>query len=161
MVELSTKSGSPHPQWLGPPLIKKASVPKTFSFDIRPDCQYWLSMRSFNPKYAQLYPEHVFVLREQITCPYFTIEFKKDDGSTLKAENQVATAAVALLAGVSSNKIAYSRLGNGGIRSTILVSVIMDSHLQALNTSSGVSDLDTTPTNRQFRRRSGNGLDVR
>jgi hypothetical protein len=99
MVELSTKSGSvdPHGQWLGPPVTKKNSDSKEFDFDIRPDCQYWLSVRAFNPKYTQLFTDYVFVRRRRITCPYFTIEFKKDDGSIPKAENQVATAAAVAL----------------------------------------------------------------
>lgn len=99
MVEPSIKSDAvdPHDQWLGPPIIKIDNSTKEFDFDVRPDCQYWLSLRSFNPKYIKYFSDYVYVLRYRITCPYFTIEFKRDDGTILKAENQVAAvAAVAL-----------------------------------------------------------------
>ena len=37
------------------------------------------------------------MVNQRITCPYFTIEFKKDDSDSLSAENQVASAAALAL----------------------------------------------------------------
>ena len=101
MVEFSAKPGpgALPGQWQGPPVTEKDSTWKEFDFDIHPDCQYWLSVRAFNPEYTRLFTDYVFVHGQRITCPYFTIEFKKDykDNNNLKAQDQVATASAVAL----------------------------------------------------------------
>ena len=99
MVEMFVKVGltDDSDPWLGPPVLSQACPSKRYDFNIRPDCQYWLSMNSFNQTYTQSFDMHVFVHRHRILCPYFTIEFKKDEATIIKAENQVATAAMIAL----------------------------------------------------------------
>ncbi|KAB5514922.1 hypothetical protein GE09DRAFT_1264357 [Coniochaeta sp. 2T2.1] len=60
-------------------------------WDIRPDCAYWLSLEGFNPRYRFQIQNCTFV-RGYITCPYFTIEFKRDGQSEDVAVRQVAAA---------------------------------------------------------------------
>ncbi|KAI1435213.1 hypothetical protein GGR50DRAFT_694380 [Xylaria sp. CBS 124048] len=45
-----------------------------------PDCAYWLSLKGFSPEYRFVMENHVFV-RNYITCPYFTIDFKREGQS--------------------------------------------------------------------------------
>ena len=63
-----------------------------YTFDLRPDCCYWLSLRAFNPAYMTQVGNHAHVVKKRITLPYMTIEFKKDDFDDVVAENQVAAA---------------------------------------------------------------------
>ncbi|KAF1952823.1 hypothetical protein CC80DRAFT_421473 [Byssothecium circinans] len=64
-----------------------------FKFDVRPDCSYWLSLAGFNPDYRSELENAVYVHEDWITCPYFTIEFKKHGQSVNQAEWQAAAAA--------------------------------------------------------------------
>ena len=93
MIELVAQ---PHPAdfWHVPPIVQDASEPSVavYGFDIRPDCSYWLSVQAFNPSYVNQIREWCFVMKRKMTCPYLTIEFKKDDALKYAAENQVATA---------------------------------------------------------------------
>ena len=89
--------------WECPPLVDKeyakiGDTPMTdYEFDLRPDCAYWLSLQAFDPDYMFQVEEHTFVMNETITCPYLTIEFKKDDSEERVAVNQVAAAAALAL----------------------------------------------------------------
>jgi hypothetical protein len=70
MIQLVAKpTPSPTSQWRQPPVMINADVPD-YDFDIRPDCQYWLSTRSFNPGYTRLFGRYVYIHNNQITCPY-------------------------------------------------------------------------------------------
>jgi hypothetical protein len=100
MVELVTKprtvdsrapARSPTPWW-SPPLLDPSLSNKPYSYDIRPDCQYWLSLNFANRQYKRLYKDFVFENDGEAVCPYFTIEFKKDNISYDTATNQLATA---------------------------------------------------------------------
>ncbi|KAI1371401.1 hypothetical protein F4677DRAFT_310087 [Hypoxylon crocopeplum] len=82
--------------WRIPPLFDSGSgatlgVELDWSWDIRPDCAYWLSLKGFNPKYRFQIQNCTFV-RDWITCPYFTIEFKRDGESEDVAVRQVCAA---------------------------------------------------------------------
>lgn len=88
--------------WTRPPLVgKPAEIGDTshtdYEFDLRPDCAYWLSLQAFNPDYRTQVKEYVYVLNRTITCPYLTIEFKRDDSEEQVAWNQVAAAAALAL----------------------------------------------------------------
>lgn len=80
--------------WRPPPASISADL-LDYDFDVRPDCQYWLSVRSFNPEYLRLFSRYLYIHNDRITAPYLTIEFKKDGNSMDKAQNQVAAAAAA------------------------------------------------------------------
>jgi hypothetical protein len=97
MIELVAKpTTSPGSRWCPPPVTIQADITE-YDFDVRPDCQYWLSVRSFNPSYTRLFGRYVYVHNDRITCPYFTIEFKKDGNTVELAQNQVAVAATVAL----------------------------------------------------------------
>ena len=62
-----------------------------WSWDVRPDCAYWLSLHGFNPRYRFQIQNCAFV-KDYITCPYLTIEFKRDSMSEDSAVRQLAAA---------------------------------------------------------------------
>lgn len=97
MIELVARpAASDSSKWRPPPAIATANAPE-YSFDIRPDCQYWLSISSFNPEYTRLFGRYVYVHQRRITCPYLTVEFKRDESTLELAQNQVAVAAAVAL----------------------------------------------------------------
>jgi hypothetical protein len=78
--------------WRIPPMVDGSVASETdWAWDIRPDCAYWLSLKGFNPKYRPQVQNCAFV-RNSITCPYFTIEFKRDSKSEDVALRQVCAA---------------------------------------------------------------------
>ena len=76
--------------WLPPKSF--ATDPDEYNFDIRPDCSYWLSLAGFNSAYRSELSDVVYVHNDWITCPYFTIEFKKHGQSIRQATAQAAAA---------------------------------------------------------------------
>lgn len=77
--------------WQIPPVLEgRQGV--DWSFDLRPDCSYWLSLRGFNPSYRVQVRNATYVIKRWITCPYFTVEFKRDGESQSVAIAQVAAA---------------------------------------------------------------------
>ncbi|KAH7009060.1 hypothetical protein B0J12DRAFT_587363 [Macrophomina phaseolina] len=95
MIQLPTK---PERMWHEPPLLDKSANPyKPFSFAMRPDCAYWISLQAFNPDYRKRVEEYVSVRLDRILCPYLTIEFKKDDSTINHARYQVAAASAIAL----------------------------------------------------------------
>lgn len=95
-VDSKTLLRTPRPWW-SPPLIDPSLPSKPYTYDIRPDCQYWLSLNFANRKYKRLYSEYVYENDSEAVCPYFTIEFKKDTSTYDTATNQLATAAALAL----------------------------------------------------------------
>ena len=95
MLELVAKPDA-DAGWREPPIVGEAKG-KPYSYDIRPDCVYWLSLQAINPEYVNTVSEHMFVLRDRRICPYFTIEFKSDHSTISAANNQVAVASVLAL----------------------------------------------------------------
>lgn len=80
-------------EWKEPPLLpsfNKSDYP-TYAFDIRPDCSYWLALHAFSSTYAEQAREVVHIPQERMTCPYFTVEFKRDDSAKREPSDQVAT----------------------------------------------------------------------
>lgn len=77
--------------WRKPPVLDEAKPGIDWSWDVRPDCAYWLSLKGFNPKYRFQIQNCAYV-RDWITCPYFTVEFKRDGQSEDAAIAQVAAA---------------------------------------------------------------------
>ena len=77
--------------WFAPPPFQ--TVQQEFKFDVRPDCSYWLSLAGFNSKYRGELVNAVYVHKNAITCPYFTIEFKKQNQSVEQARVQAAASA--------------------------------------------------------------------
>ena len=77
--------------WRKPPVLESIIPVIEWTWDIRPDCAYWLSLKGFNPRYRYQIQNCAYV-RDWITCPYFTIEFKRDGQSEDVAIAQVAAA---------------------------------------------------------------------
>lgn len=97
MVELVAKPEGKSTRWNEPPQLDHNIQCKPYRYDIRPDCSYWLSLQAFNPEYKNQVREWVYVMNKRITCPYFTVEFKRDESSIDAAINQVATASALAL----------------------------------------------------------------
>lgn len=78
--------------WRIPPLLDETLAQETdWTWDIRPDCAYWLSLRGFNAKYRFQIQNAIYV-RDSITCPYFTVKFKRDGEPDDVAVRQVCAA---------------------------------------------------------------------
>jgi len=90
MLQLVAPPAEPDRFWEAPPSFE--DTPE-FKFDLRPDCSYWLSLEGFNPDYAGEIISAVYVDRDWITCPYFTIEFKKAGESNDRAKLKACAAA--------------------------------------------------------------------
>lgn len=104
-----------------PPLEEGGTV-KGYAFDIRPDCSYWLSLQAFDREYLSQVKEYVKVMYRTVVCPYFTIEFKRDEDGRTAAENQVAAAgALALYNRYRLKRRGISRRSNTRWRSKDLV----------------------------------------
>ena len=81
--------------WVAPPSFETDT--QEFKFDVRPDCCYWVSLSGFNDDYRGDLFGVVYVHKDAITCPYFTIEFKKHGQSASQAQAKaLGAAAVAL-----------------------------------------------------------------
>lgn len=86
-------------EWERPPFLYSSSSPSssenqeypTYTFDVRPDCSYWLSLHAFSSRYIEQAQTFLHVPQNRITCPYFTVEFKRDDIHMEKAIDQAAT----------------------------------------------------------------------
>ncbi|MCJ1248529.1 hypothetical protein MMC30_005747 [Trapelia coarctata] len=78
------------PFWAAPTSF--AEEPDDFAFNSRPDCSYWLSLAGFNEDYRSELGDAAYVQNDWITCPYFTVEFKKTGQSITQATNQAAAA---------------------------------------------------------------------
>ncbi|KAK3114581.1 hypothetical protein LTR53_006955 [Teratosphaeriaceae sp. CCFEE 6253] len=84
--------------WLRPPLLHKdVARSDDYTWDVRPDCAYWISTRGFNEEYVHNIKGACFVYQDWVLCPYLTIEFKRDSEDIAAAQSQAVTAgAVAL-----------------------------------------------------------------
>ncbi len=111
MIELVAKPNKSE-CWEEPPRILPDVKHKLYNYDIRPDCSYWLSLQAFSPRYKYVVHDHVYVMNKRITCPYFTIEFKRDELTIESAIDQVATASA--LALYNRYQLKRKRLELGG-----------------------------------------------
>lgn len=83
-------------EWAPPPLLT-TDQQDGYTFDVRPDCSYWISLSGFNSNYHGDIRRWLHVLYKRMTCPYLTVEFKKDDENVNQAQRQAsAPAAVAV-----------------------------------------------------------------
>ena len=83
--------------WKAPPLLDPLSDAKLYTFNLKPDGAYWISLQGYNPKHKRRVADYVYVSKARRTSPYLFIEFKRDDKDLSCAENAVAAvSAVAL-----------------------------------------------------------------
>lgn len=92
----------PDQKWCSPPAIIPVSSEtesKDFTFSTKPDCTYWLTLRSINRAYREQLSNHTYVIKgAEATCPYLTIEFKREEHKTSEvAENQLVVFAATAL----------------------------------------------------------------
>ena len=59
MIELVAKPGV---KWIVPPILFPDLPARLYSFDIRPDCVYWLSLQAFNPDWRSRIREYALVM---------------------------------------------------------------------------------------------------
>ena len=95
-VELVTKPESTG-TWVAPPIIENLesttlSSSSDFSFDVRPDCSYWLGMKAFSQTYRDDVPRWIHTIYDEFISPYLTVEFKRDLDAEFVSKNQVAAA---------------------------------------------------------------------
>jgi hypothetical protein len=86
MIELVAKP-TERRRWEAPPILDSSKSGLSYYFDIRPDCAYWLFLRAFNMEWQRRVREYVLVMNKQVTCPYFTIEFKRDEPADTGGES--------------------------------------------------------------------------
>jgi hypothetical protein len=97
MIQLSTTPNSDeNSNWLAPLLIDNSET-QSCLFRLRPDCAYWLSLQAFSENHRDLVKIIAFTVMNRITCPSFTIEFKKTDATLEQAWNQVIAASALAL----------------------------------------------------------------
>lgn len=74
--------------WKLPPVF----IPQANStfIEYKPDRCFYLDFPGFNQEYSNLVLKNVMVVSGRMTCPYLTVEFKKDNASDIRAQNQVA-----------------------------------------------------------------------
>ena len=97
MIQLTTTPNSDeNSKWVAPPLIDNSET-QSYFFRLRPDCAYWLSLQAFSENHRDLVKIAAFTMLNRITCPYFTIEFKKTDATFEQAWNQVVAASALAL----------------------------------------------------------------
>lgn len=96
-VELVVKPGSKG-TWVAPPIIQDLepatlSSSSEYSFDVRPDCSYWLSLKAISQEYRSHVHRLIYTIHQKFISPYLTIEFKRDLDAEVVVKNQVAAAA--------------------------------------------------------------------
>lgn len=84
--------------WEAPPLIDEPpsaldQAASDYTFDLRPDCSYWLSLQAFNADYQSHIECWAHLMYRELAFPYFTVEFKKDNYAEGGCKSQVAAAA--------------------------------------------------------------------
>ncbi|KAI0192977.1 hypothetical protein EV127DRAFT_490198 [Xylaria flabelliformis] len=76
-------------KWLSPPNTGNR-IPKRYDWDIRPHCTYHYSLSAFQDRFRGQVESFTSVIRDQGICPYFTVEFKKENMSAETACYRVA-----------------------------------------------------------------------
>ncbi|KAL1637627.1 hypothetical protein SLS58_009230 [Diplodia intermedia] len=92
-LEYTTKPGH---LWEKPPLLVD-DPDSDYNFHIRPDCSYWISLEAFSSEYSEDVQNFVHVGQHRFLCPYFSVEFKKNEKTESQAEFQVAAASAIAL----------------------------------------------------------------
>lgn len=86
--------------WKPPPVLQTSDADATpdFSFDVNPSCTYWLSLRTFDPKYWSKITDYVYAAQDRMICPYLTAEIRQnatdaDGTASLEAMHRMASSA--------------------------------------------------------------------
>ena len=100
-VELVAKP-EPKDTWVAPPIIgspESANLTPSseYSFDVRPDCSYWLSLKAFRQEYRSYVHHLIHTIHKKFVSPYLTIDFKRDLDAEVVVKNQVAAASALAL----------------------------------------------------------------
>jgi len=94
MIEMVAKPDETF--WLMPPVVRDTSTSGeligTYTFDLRPDCSYWISTKAINENYRSYIGQWCYVWKRVITWPYLTVEFKRDEPAIECAQRQVMAA---------------------------------------------------------------------
>ena len=88
--------------WLAPPIIggpesTNLTSISEYSFDVRPDCSYWLSLKAFRQDYRSYVHHWIHTIHKKFVRPYLTIDSKRDLDAEVVVKNQVAAASALAL----------------------------------------------------------------
>ncbi|KAI0546814.1 hypothetical protein F4679DRAFT_402787 [Xylaria curta] len=86
-IQLHRKVGEG--EWLSPPILPH-KTPKQYEWDTLSDCTYHFSLAAFEGRFRGEVKSFTSVIHRQGICPYFTVDFKKDDQSIETARYRVA-----------------------------------------------------------------------
>ena len=83
--------------WVAPPIVEGPESislisSSEYSFDVRPDCSYWLSLKAFSQEYRSYVHQLIHTIHKKFISPYLTIDFKRDLDAEVVVKNQVAAA---------------------------------------------------------------------
>ena len=100
-LELVAKPG-PEDTWVAPPVIEGSESANTnslseYSFDVRPDCAYWVPLQGTDKKLRYMIEAIVHTIYGNFASPYFIVEFKKDNQESEVALNRLAGASALAL----------------------------------------------------------------
>ena len=71
-----------------PPILEEEDSVASFRFHFLPNYMYWISLHGFIADYRSAIKGQTYVIDDsEVTCPYLTVEFKKDGTSKDQAEN--------------------------------------------------------------------------
>ena len=95
-MELVAKP-EPKNTWVAPPIIgapESASLTPSseYSFDVWPNCAYWLTLEAFCQEYRSYVHRLIHPIHKKFVSPYLTIDFKRDLDAEVVVKNQVAVA---------------------------------------------------------------------
>ena len=100
-MELVAKP-EPKDTWVAPPILgspdsANSTSSSEYSFDVRPDCSYWLSLKAFRQEYRSYVHHLIHTIHKKFVSPYLTIDFKRDLDAEVVVKNQVAAASALAL----------------------------------------------------------------
>ncbi|KAI0875521.1 hypothetical protein GGS24DRAFT_515436 [Hypoxylon argillaceum] len=88
LLRLLQKPNKIQPEnWDAPPELCEPR--KRYEWDICPDCAYHVSLLAFQTRVRSNIEDYVSVVQRRAFCPYFTIEFKKDEDNITTARYQM------------------------------------------------------------------------
>ncbi|KAJ3552840.1 hypothetical protein NPX13_g11021 [Xylaria arbuscula] len=98
-LQLPQKPKKGDSTWKAPPCLSRSILPLAlYEWDIKPDCQYYISLRAFPKRSRMRLSTYIYVIHENRGCSaYLSIEFKKDNEPDEKARSQVAVASALAL----------------------------------------------------------------
>ncbi|KAI9842739.1 MAG: hypothetical protein M1837_006921 [Sclerophora amabilis] len=108
-LEIETADGE---LWETPPVIKSTVPAKEYSFSLRSDCVYWLSLEAFEPETRHCVENKTLVMKSSVSCPYFSIEIPRKDSKKDVATSYLAAASAVALYNrykLKQNRVQFSR----------------------------------------------------